>query len=152
MTTAWRGPQSVDDLFASGTVVEFADHGLARWSYLQVDMTKAFGTVRASNALRIVQCFDSSLQLSLTETKIGEDLAVRNASASLSSDVEQNFRGMAWPARLVYRLQKSRQIEAHVRVVCDTSAHQRRSLLTKTMQSRGQHITSEGRDDDIVSI
>lgn len=39
---------------------------------------------------------------------------------------------MAWPAGFVYRLQKPRQIKAHVGVICSTPAHRLESLLTET--------------------
>lgn len=94
-------------------------------------MTKALGTVRANDALRIAQCFDGSLKLPLTKIKICEDFAISNASAALSSDVKQNLRGVAWPTGRIYGLQKPRKIKAHVGVVCDTPAHWFGSLLTR---------------------
>ncbi|WP_129640824.1 MULTISPECIES: hypothetical protein [Steroidobacteraceae] len=93
-------------------------------------MTKALGTVRANDALRIVQCFDGSLKLPLTKIKICEDFAISNAPAALSSDVKQDFRGVAWPTDRIYGLQKPRKVKAHVGAVCDTPAHWLGSLLT----------------------
>jgi len=88
--------------------------------------------VRPNDQLRGGQRRDGSLQLSLIQTEIQKGLAIRDPSVRLPSDVKQEFRAVAWPAGLVYRLQKPRQIKAHVGVVCGTPAHRLGSLLTET--------------------
>lgn len=94
-------------------------------------MPQALGTVRANNAHRIIQCFDGSLQLALTQIKIDENLVVRNAPAALSTDVEQNPGSMAWATSRIDCLQKPRKVKAHLGVVCGTPAHWLGGLLTR---------------------